>query len=611
MRNMNRWIPSPSLTVLVGLIGLAAHSLGFAQIPAGTAFSYQGRLTDGALAANGPYDLQFGLFDGSTGGTQIGAALEKGSVPVAKGLFTVELDFGDSAFNGDARWLEIGVRPGGSADPYTILSPRQKLNPTPYAMRAANSPGGTGGPGGFTGGIPEIIRSYPVAAGESIQQGDGVSIFNGEVTRGFPSDPADATTTLSGGQAAHFDMVTLSPTTFLVAYEDPADNDKGKARIVTLTDGPPSLGPAFTFNEGVTGSISVVRLTSDTIVICFVDHSESSQGTAVVGSISGDTLTFGSEYDFNVLSTTSFAPVALSSSKIAIAFVSSNTSLGCIVGDVASNLIAFGSAVFPAGLVLGNASAAALSSSLFVVAYVAAGGNEEYLLPCTVAGNVIASQGPALIGASDFKRFLLLAALDDTRLFLSFRKNPFSYSVVVTYAAGSFTFGPEAVQGFGYVADLELVSPTVVGLGIITSGAPTRSQAMFATIQGETITNSPATAFTETLLDNEESSLRVAPFSATKAALAFAATGPTMRISVVGVQFNGLTGIAQGGASGGQTIAVKIVPPFPLRGISSVQNGLLAGNYYYMLPGGSLTELTTTKPLGRAISATEIIFVDP
>ena len=39
-----------------------------------TTFTYQGELTDSATAANGSYDLQFALFGGASGGTQIGAS---------------------------------------------------------------------------------------------------------------------------------------------------------------------------------------------------------------------------------------------------------------------------------------------------------------------------------------------------------------------------------------------------------------------------------------------------------------------------------------------------------------------------------------------------------
>jgi hypothetical protein len=54
-------------------------------------------------------------------------------VPVTEGIFTAELDFG-AVFDGTALYLEIGVRPDGSADPYTTLSPRQSLTAAPFAF---------------------------------------------------------------------------------------------------------------------------------------------------------------------------------------------------------------------------------------------------------------------------------------------------------------------------------------------------------------------------------------------------------------------------------------------------------------------------------------------
>src|SRR5262245_19209804 len=75
-----------------------------------TAFTYQGRLIDGGGPANGTYDLEFRLFDVDSGGSQLATDLAKG-VLITGGLFTVEVDFRLSPFNGDERWLEVAVRP--------------------------------------------------------------------------------------------------------------------------------------------------------------------------------------------------------------------------------------------------------------------------------------------------------------------------------------------------------------------------------------------------------------------------------------------------------------------------------------------------------------------
>jgi hypothetical protein len=108
--------------------------------PIGTAFTYQGRLMDNNQPADGLYDFQFKLFDANNAGNKLGADVNISEVDVIDGYFTVEIDFG-SVFDGNNRWLEKGVRPGDMADPnaYTVLSPRQKLSPTPYALYAKTS----------------------------------------------------------------------------------------------------------------------------------------------------------------------------------------------------------------------------------------------------------------------------------------------------------------------------------------------------------------------------------------------------------------------------------------------------------------------------------------
>jgi hypothetical protein len=107
-----------------------AASAAFAQT---TAFTYQGKLTDAGSPANGAYDLQFSLFDDTD--TQQGPTLTRDDVQVTNGVFTVQLDFGD-VFDGNGRWLEVGLRPGASSGAFTVLSPRQALTSAPHAVRS-------------------------------------------------------------------------------------------------------------------------------------------------------------------------------------------------------------------------------------------------------------------------------------------------------------------------------------------------------------------------------------------------------------------------------------------------------------------------------------------
>jgi hypothetical protein len=122
-------------TFIALMLGLLSASMDAA--PLGTAFTYQGRLSDGSgSAANGNYDLRFFLFDVPSAGTAIAGPITNSNVGLSSGLFSVTLDFGEGVFDGQARWLQIGVRTNGAAS-FTPLLPRQPVSPSPYAVYAA------------------------------------------------------------------------------------------------------------------------------------------------------------------------------------------------------------------------------------------------------------------------------------------------------------------------------------------------------------------------------------------------------------------------------------------------------------------------------------------
>lgn len=104
-----------------------------------SAFTFQGRLNDGGVPANGTYDFQFWLYDTLADGTGTQLATQNApGVQVTSGVFSVTVDFGPQAFSGGDRFIQVVVRPS-FADPSvipTILSPRQPLTSTPYAIRS-------------------------------------------------------------------------------------------------------------------------------------------------------------------------------------------------------------------------------------------------------------------------------------------------------------------------------------------------------------------------------------------------------------------------------------------------------------------------------------------
>ena len=116
---------------------LSAFCFPLSLFAQGTAFTYQGRLNDGASVANGSYDLQFAIYDAASGGIKQAPFLTNSATAVSNGLFTVSLDFGN-VFPGVPRWLDIGVRTNGGGA-FTLLTPRQALTATPYAVFAGGA----------------------------------------------------------------------------------------------------------------------------------------------------------------------------------------------------------------------------------------------------------------------------------------------------------------------------------------------------------------------------------------------------------------------------------------------------------------------------------------
>jgi hypothetical protein len=144
----------------------------------GTAFTYQGQLKKDGNPVNGNCDFVFSLWNAESGGTQIGSNLDRTNVPVINGLFTIQLDFGTGAFQGEARWLRIRVRcPAGSGD-YAVLEPRQPLTPAPYALAL---------PGLWTqqnATSPNLIGGY---SGNSVNSGVVGATISGGGQHGFPN----------------------------------------------------------------------------------------------------------------------------------------------------------------------------------------------------------------------------------------------------------------------------------------------------------------------------------------------------------------------------------------------------------------------------------------
>jgi len=121
----------------------------------GSRFSYQGRLKEGGRPVTGSRDMTFRLYSDDSCTTQVGGDIVKSGVPVADGLFSVELDVTHDDFNGQGLWLEVEVD-GTKVGCQEILPAPYALSLRPGATISGTLPALTGRSGNALGQLARL-----------------------------------------------------------------------------------------------------------------------------------------------------------------------------------------------------------------------------------------------------------------------------------------------------------------------------------------------------------------------------------------------------------------------------------------------------------------------
>lgn len=128
---------SAALVLSAGVLGVSAPAFGQISLP--PSFAYQGFVAENGTPVTGSVDLIFTLWSSPVStdpADRVGTSQLIHNAAVSNGRFTVELNpiaqFSASAFNGDARWLEVSVNG-------VIQTPRTPMFAVPYAHRALTS----------------------------------------------------------------------------------------------------------------------------------------------------------------------------------------------------------------------------------------------------------------------------------------------------------------------------------------------------------------------------------------------------------------------------------------------------------------------------------------
>jgi len=191
----------------------------------------------------------------------------------------------------------------------------------------------------------------------------------------------------------------LDSTHFVDVYTN--SNGYGNAIVGTISGTSISFGSSYQFNGNNTPLVSVSALDATHFVIAY-DKSDS-DGYAVIGTVSnGNQISYGSEYEFNNADTYGLCVVSLSSSEFIISYAHSDNDGFAILGTVSSvNQIAYGTAYEFNNAETGFPSMSKISSTHFVISYIDYGNSNK---GTAIIGNIPA---PVSTFSHHYRRRLL------------------------------------------------------------------------------------------------------------------------------------------------------------------------------------------------------------
>ncbi|MFC2035275.1 hypothetical protein ACFLUJ_04025, partial [Chloroflexota bacterium] len=585
--------------------------------------NYQGLLTDKGTGSplEGTVNITFSLYELPSGGSSVWEEIHTG-VNVSHGLFNVQLGsinpIDTSHLTGESY---LGVKVGADAE----MVPRQSLASVPYAFHAENANTLDGidstdfititgdnmtGPlsvnatiestsGGFKfpdgsvqttagGGVKQLIHDFVVTSGGNVTTGDVVSFVDGYVQRGFPpGNKIDFTSeyVFNPSSTSDASIIALSSTSFMVTYK--TSSQYGAAVVGDITTSNITYGSEYVFNASVTNYLSVASLSSTKFVLAYSDQGNSYYGTAIIGDVSGDNITYGSEYVFKSADTSYISAATLSSTKFVVTYQDlDNFGYGAaIIGNVSGDNITYGSEYVFNSATTDWGSATALSSTKFAVAYRDIG-NSFY--GTAVVGDVSGDNityGSEYVFNPGSTSDASITALSSTKFVVAYRDEGYlSYGIAIIgdVSGSTITYGSE--YWFNSSASSFVSASTLSSVKFVVayndSGNSQYGTAVIGDVSGNIITygseyvfNSAATYYAS-----------AAALSSTKFAVAYRDSGNSnYGTTVVGdVIYPSLVGIAKGSGIAGETIPVII------DGVSDVHSGLTPGEVYYATPSGDL-----------------------
>ena len=472
-----------------------------------------------------------------------------------------------------------------------------------------------------SGGSADFVASGAIANGDVvILNANGTVSKVSSVSQSSGVGSAALFSSNAGNQYASAFVSTNNKV--IVAYRDEGNSNTGYCTVGSLSGSTISFGTPvqFTSNEVYSSGLMGCEFDPSTgkVIIAYRDSTNSGYGTAIVGSISGTTVSFGSavvfrsgniEYPLSTFDTTN--------NKIIIIYrdMANNGYGTAIVGSVSGSSLSFGSAQ-----TIGNTSTWTNPNSVVFdsfnnkVVVVYRNDSKGKASVGSVSGTSVSFGAEVIIensGAIDYSEM----AFDpvNNKILLAYYYSNQQYAVVGSVSGNSVSFGTKNnFAAFGYPRGLTY--DTGVNKLVIFTQDSTNSNfaaAYEATISGTSVTvgsptnvNSGTTRGTSVFDSNvKKTAIFNMPTTGSNAykgeGRVYTASGTVLSPTVTSSNYVGLaTAAIADTATGSITIN---------GGINESQSSLAVGTTYYVADNGTLQTTNNGRKIGKAISATKIL----
>jgi hypothetical protein len=470
------------------------------------------------------------------------------------------------------------------------------------------------GGGGSTAGVYPAIATGAIANGSKvIINADGtVSVVNGAATS------AGTATNFYGSALANTSNVIQTAAVFdstnnktVVAYI--ASSGGGYAVVGTVSGTSISFGTAVLFDSSATSVSLAFDVTDSKIVVSY--GLSSAGGKAIIGTVSGTSISFGTAVSFTANSVGSVTGVYDSSNdKIVISYRDVSTTYGTsIVGTVSGTSISFGTAVVFNSAQTFYTYSIYVGSGKVVIAF--ADGNNSYhgyAIVGTVSGTSISFGTSAVFNSATLDNIRATYDTTNAKVVLAYAdigNSNYATAIVGTVSGTSISFGTKVVFASVYTSWFGITYAPSVNYVIITCYNPatsTNGATIAGFVSGTTITFGPFYQY------NSVSTFQPAPSydsTSQKVVVGYSnttsSTGAAQVFTIAGnLTATNFIGISDAAYANGATATIQTVGS-----TDDAQTGLTPGLAYYVQNNGTLSSTAGSPSVfaGTAVAATKIL----